>query len=66
MAINKTARANKGNGIQKLGYGLDDRAIWVSFPGGARVFSVLHCIHTISYVHPAFYTMCIVGKAAGA
>jgi hypothetical protein len=34
-------------------YGLDDRAIGVQSPAGARDFSSILCVHTGSGAHPA-------------
>jgi hypothetical protein len=39
------------------GYGLDDRAIEVRSPAGAKDFSSILCIQTGSGTHPASYTM---------
>jgi hypothetical protein len=39
-------------------YGLDDRAIGVRFPTGAKDFSCSLCVQTGSGVHPASCTMC--------
>jgi hypothetical protein len=41
-----------------LGYGLDDRAIEVRSPAGAKDFSSSLCVHTGSGAHPA---SCIMG-----
>jgi hypothetical protein len=38
-------------------YGLDDRAIGVRFPAGAKDFSCILCVHTVSGAHPASCTM---------
>jgi hypothetical protein len=37
-------------------YGLDDRAIGVRFPAGAKDFSCSLCVQTGSGAHPASYT----------
>jgi hypothetical protein len=39
------------------GYGLDDRAIEVRSPAGAKDFSSSLCVQTSSGAHPASYTM---------
>jgi hypothetical protein len=44
-------------------YGLDDRAIGVRSPAGAKDFSCSLCVHTCSGAHPASYTMDTGGKA---
>jgi hypothetical protein len=54
-----------------LVYGLDDRGSRVRFPAGAGNFSLHHCVHNSSGVHPASYPMGTRGsfsggKAAGA
>jgi hypothetical protein len=38
-------------------YGLDDRAIGVRSPAGAKDFSSILCVQTVSGVHPASCTM---------
>jgi hypothetical protein len=38
-------------------YGLDDRAIGVRYPAGAKYFSSSLCVHTSSGAHPASCTM---------
>jgi hypothetical protein len=38
-------------------YGLDDRAIGVRFPAGAKDFSSILCVQTGSGAHPASCTM---------
>jgi hypothetical protein len=38
-------------------YGLDDRAIGVRSPTGAKYFSSILCVQTGSGAHPASYTM---------
>jgi hypothetical protein len=42
-------------------YGLDDRAIEVRFPAGAKEFSSILCVQTGSGAHPA---SCTVGTGA--
>jgi hypothetical protein len=44
-------------------YGLDDRAIGVRFPAGAKNFSSILCVQTGSGAHPASCTMGTGGKA---
>jgi hypothetical protein len=38
-------------------YGLDDKAIGVRSPVGAKGFSSILCVQTVSEAHPASYTM---------
>jgi hypothetical protein len=44
-------------------YGLDDRAIGVRSPAGAKDFSSILCVQTGSGAHPASCTMGTGGKA---
>jgi hypothetical protein len=44
-------------------YGLDDRAIGVRFPAGAKDFSSSLCVQTGSGTHPASCLMGTGGKA---
>jgi hypothetical protein len=46
------------------GYGLDDRAIGVRSPTGAKDFSSILCVQTGSETHPASCTMGTGGKSA--
>jgi hypothetical protein len=46
-------------------YGLDDRAIGVRFPAGAKDFSSSLCVQTGSEAHPASCTMGTVGPFPG-
>jgi hypothetical protein len=46
-------------------YGLDDRAIGVRSPAGAKDFSSILCVQTGSEVHPASYTMGTGGPFPG-
>jgi hypothetical protein len=46
-------------------YGLDDRAIEVRFPTGAKDFSSSLCVQTGSGAHPAFYKMGTGGPFPG-
>jgi hypothetical protein len=46
-------------------YGLDDRAIGVRSPAGAKGFSSNLCVQTGSGVHPASCTMGTVGPFLG-
>jgi hypothetical protein len=48
------------------GYGLDDRAIEVRSPAGAKDFSCSLCVQTGSGAHPASYTMGTGGPSPGA
>jgi hypothetical protein len=45
-------------------YGLDDRAIGVPFPAGAKDFSSSLCVQTGSEAHPASCTMVTGGPFA--
>jgi hypothetical protein len=47
-------------------YGLDDRAIGVRSPSGAKDFSSSLCVHTDSEAHPASCTMGTGGPFLGA
>jgi hypothetical protein len=47
-------------------YGLDDRAIEVRSPAGAKDFSSNLCVQTDSGAHPAFCTMGTGGPFPGA
>jgi hypothetical protein len=47
------------------GYGLDNRAIGVRSPAGAKDFSSSLCVQTGSGVHPASCTMCTEGPFPG-
>jgi hypothetical protein len=44
-------------------YGLDDRAIGVRTPVGAKDFSSIHCVHTGYGAHPVSCPMGTGGKA---
>jgi hypothetical protein len=44
-------------------YGLDDRAIGVRSPAGAKYFSSILCVQTGSGAHPSSSTMGTGGKA---
>jgi hypothetical protein len=46
-------------------YGLDDRAIGVRSPAGAKDFSFILCVQTGSGVHPASCPMCTGGPFPG-
>jgi hypothetical protein len=48
-----------------FGYGLDDRAIGVRSPAGAKDFSSSLCVQTGSGAHPAFCTMGTGGPFPG-
>jgi hypothetical protein len=45
------------SGSKVFDYGLDDRAIGVQSPAGAKDFSSNLCVQTSSEAHPAFCTM---------
>jgi hypothetical protein len=47
------------------GYGLDDRAIGVRYPAGAKDFSSSLCVQTGSGAHPAYCTMGTGGPFPG-
>jgi hypothetical protein len=52
-------RGSRGSSVSIVsGYGLDDRAIEVRSPAGAKDFSSCLCVQTGSGVHPA---SCIMG-----
>jgi hypothetical protein len=46
-------------------YGLDDRAIGVRFPAGAKDLSSSLCVQTSSEAHPASCPMCTGGPFPG-
>jgi hypothetical protein len=46
-------------------YGLDDRAIRVRSPAGAKDFSSILCVQTVSAAHPASCTMGTGGHFPG-
>jgi hypothetical protein len=48
-----------------LGYGLDSWGSRVRFPEGAGNFSLHHCVHNDSGVHPASYPMGTTGSFPG-
>jgi hypothetical protein len=47
------------------GYGLDDRAIEVRYPAGAKDFSSDLCVQTVSEAHPGSCTMGTGGTFPG-
>jgi hypothetical protein len=46
-------RSRVSSGCIVSDYGLDDRAIWVQSPAGAKDFSSILCVQTGSLAHPA-------------
>jgi hypothetical protein len=57
-------RSRVSSGSIVSDYGLDDRAIGVRFPAGAKDFSSILCVHTGSGAHPASCPMGTGGKSA--
>jgi hypothetical protein len=56
----------RGSSISMVsGYGLDDRAIEVQSPAGAKDFSSSLCVQTASGAHPASCTMGTTGPFPG-
>jgi hypothetical protein len=53
MATNYTERSRVSSGSIVSDYGLDDRAIGVRFPAGAKDFPTILCVQTGSGAHPA-------------
>jgi hypothetical protein len=58
-------RSRSGSVSIVPGYGLDDRAIQVRSPAGAKNFSSILCVQTGSGVHPASCTMGTGGSFSG-
>jgi hypothetical protein len=56
-------RVSSGSTVS--GYGLDDRAIGVRSPAGAKEFPSSLCVHTGSGAHPASCTMGTGGPFPG-
>jgi hypothetical protein len=57
---------SRGSSVSTVsGYGLDDRAIEVRSPAGAKDFSSSICVQTGSGAHPASYTMGTGGSFPG-
>jgi hypothetical protein len=50
-------RCRVSSGSMVSDYGLDDRAIGVRYPAGAKDFSCILCVQTGSEAHPASCTM---------
>jgi hypothetical protein len=61
--INPGSRGSSGSIVS--GYGLDDRAIGVLSPAGAKDFSSSLCVQTGSGAHPASCTMGTGGPFSG-
>jgi hypothetical protein len=57
--LSNTFRGSSGSIVSD--YGLDDRAIGVPFPTGAKDISSSLCVQTDSGAHPASCTMCTEG-----
>jgi hypothetical protein len=64
MVSVQRSRVNSGSIVSD--YGLDDRAIGVRFPAGAKDFSCSLCVQTGSGAHPASCTMGTGGPFPGA
>jgi hypothetical protein len=59
-------KASRGSSVSIVsGYGLDDRAIEVRSPAGAKGFSFSLCVHTGSGAHPASCPMGTGGPFTG-
>jgi hypothetical protein len=56
-------RSRVSSGSIVSDYGLDDRAIGVRYPAGAKDFSSSLCVQTGSEAHPASCTMGTGGKS---
>jgi hypothetical protein len=61
----KDNRSRVSSGSIVSDYGLDDRAIGVRSPAGAKDFSSNLCVHTGSGAHPASCTMGTGGPFPG-
>jgi hypothetical protein len=60
------AGGSRGSSVSIVsGYGLDDRAIEVRSPEGAKIFSCNVCVQTGSGAHPASCTMGTGGPFPG-
>jgi hypothetical protein len=57
MHVSATTRSRVSSGSIVSDYGLDDRAIGVRSPAGAKDFSFVLCVQTGSGAHPASCTM---------
>jgi hypothetical protein len=65
MKVGNIVRSRISSGSIVSDYGLDDRAIGVRFPAGAKDFSYSLCVQTGSGVHPASCTMGTGGPFPG-
>jgi hypothetical protein len=63
VLTSKRSRVSSGSVVSD--YGLDDRAIGVRFPAGAKDFSSSLCVQTCSGAYPASCTMGTVGPFPG-
>jgi hypothetical protein len=61
----RKSRSRVSSGSIVSDYGLDDRAIGVRFPAGAKYFSSILCVQTGSGVHPASCPMDTGGPFRG-
>jgi hypothetical protein len=61
----KLRRSRDSSGSTVSGYGLEDRAIVVRSPAGAKDFSSILCVQTGSGAHPASCTMGTGGPFPG-
>jgi hypothetical protein len=64
VVVSDEGRSRGSSGSIVSDYGLDDRAIGVRFPTGAKDFSSSLCVQTGSGAHPASCTMGTGGKSA--
>jgi hypothetical protein len=55
----------KTRSVLRLGYWLDDKGIWLKFPGKGRDFSLLDSLQVFSWVHPDSYPMSTEGPFPG-
>jgi hypothetical protein len=65
MATNYTERSRVSSGSIVSDYWLDDRAIGVRFPAGAKDFPTILCVQIGSGAHPASCTMGTGGPFPG-
>jgi hypothetical protein len=65
MLATRVSRSRGSSGSIVSDYGLDDRAIEVRFPAGAKDFSSSLCVQTGSGAHPASCTMGTGGPFPG-
>jgi hypothetical protein len=63
--VNTETRSRVSSGSIVSDYGLDDRAIGVRSPAGAKDFSSILCVQTGSVAHPASFPMGTGGPFPG-